>query len=112
MHSYPNKINWPAITAALGDAPDTTKAAACYAEWLSRGYNPKSIKPFTEWYCVGIPEQGRPAAPTTRPQNGRPVARVQADYSTPDKLNAARERSRKAIAERRAQEAEAQHAPI
>ena len=62
MRSYPNRINWPEIVAALGSTPDKHRASQCYAEWVGRGSNPRSIKPFTEWYCTGIPTQRKPGS--------------------------------------------------
>ena len=62
MRSYPNKINWPEIVTALGSTPDKHRASQCYAEWVGRGSNPRSIKPFTEWYCTGIPTQRKPGS--------------------------------------------------
>ena len=50
----PNKELVDLVIDILGDNPDVERARACYVEWLSRGYNPMSLK-WLDWYVTGIP---------------------------------------------------------
>jgi hypothetical protein len=42
------------IIEKIGDFPDQSNLEACRLEWLSRGYNPMSLK-WLDWYVNGIP---------------------------------------------------------
>jgi len=42
------------IIEKIGDTPDQSNLEACRLEWLSRGYNPMSLK-WLDWYTSGIP---------------------------------------------------------
>jgi hypothetical protein len=53
---YPRKPNFDNVIAILGERPEIEKAAACWQEWNSRGYNQSSIK-WLDWYQNGIPQQ-------------------------------------------------------
>lgn len=54
----PSKALYDDIIRTIGDQPRGEDAAACYREWITRGYNPASLKWLTEWYQNGIPAQG------------------------------------------------------
>lgn len=54
----PQKALYDGIIRTLGDRPDGKKAAACYQEWVKRGFNPRAMTWLLEWYPSGIPKNG------------------------------------------------------
>jgi hypothetical protein len=62
---YPPKAIYEDVIQVFGEQPDSLKAARCYKEWVSRGYNQNSYKWLLEWYVLGIPERNG-SKPTPR----------------------------------------------
>ena len=63
---YPRKELYDDVIGIIGDSPDTAKLAACYKEWLRRGYNANSIN-WLDWYTNGIPTYKK-GPPTPAPK--------------------------------------------
>lgn len=52
---WPRKPLWHDLAKALGENPDSQLLAACYKEWMVRGYNPASVTWALDWYVRGGP---------------------------------------------------------
>lgn len=72
---YPPKAMWDTLIAALGEQPDEARLAACYQEWVARGYNLNSWKWVTDWYAQG----GVLTLPRSNGYAARPLAAVGTD---------------------------------
>jgi hypothetical protein len=77
---YPSETVYDKLITALGDSPDKAKALSCYSLWVEKGFNPRAMTAFTEWYVNGCPEPYKApvihAAGNPAPQKGYEKSRA------------------------------------
>lgn len=68
---WPNSVQIELIDSSVTeDTADVTKWEDTIKAWMARGYNPKSVDRIIEWFCLGIPPNGKPGyrQPQTEPK--------------------------------------------